>query len=103
MTEMQLTDRCEVQFVLPSAILCFFHVYEEHVGTYGFRVSRHVLTPALKTGCDRSVDPHAYVTIGNDIAVDRTWCRACAAVVAAESKRGHTPSSEDHPSNKEIT
>ncbi len=93
-----MNERAMIRFVIPSAIRCFFHVYEEPIGTYGFRVRRHVLaTPdphTIKTGCDRAVDSHAYVTIGNDIVVDRTWCRECAATVAAESRRGHTPDKE---------
>jgi hypothetical protein len=95
-----MNERAMVRFVIPSAIRCFFHVYEEHLGTYGFRVRRHVLaTPGpgqhtLALGCDRDVDPHEYVIIGNNITVDRTWCRTCAATVAAEARRGHTPDKE---------
>jgi hypothetical protein len=98
-----------IRHILPSAINCFFHVYEERIGTYGFRVLKHVLAcpaqyarlagdlrqtcgrPVMKTGCKRAVDPHAYVTVGNDIVVDRTWCKGCAAIVNEEMLRGHAP------------
>jgi hypothetical protein len=45
----------------------------------------------MKTGCKRAVDPHAYVTVGNDIIIDRTWCKTCAAIVHEEAQRGHAP------------
>lgn len=77
--------------VIPAAIRCFFHVYKERLGTYGFRVRRHVLTHSWKAGCDRIIFPEEPVTVGNNIVVDRTWCRSCAAAVDAESKRGHSP------------
>jgi hypothetical protein len=78
-------------YILPAAIRCFFHVYEERLGTYGFRVRRHVLISPEKTGCERVIDLNEHVTVGNDIIVDRTWCRSCVAAVDAESKRGHSP------------
>lgn len=88
----------EVRYVLPEAINCFFHIYEERVGTYGFRVLRHVLAcpgaytrPVMKTGCKRYVDQYTRVTVSNDIVIDRTWCRGCVAIIAEESLRGHSP------------
>lgn len=87
----------QVCYVIPSAINCFFHIYEETLGTYGFRVLRHVLgypgqhASVGKTGCDQDVDQHAYVTVSNDIVVDRTWCRACAATVDKEDRRRNSP------------
>jgi hypothetical protein len=90
------SDRTLIQYVLRSAIRCFFHVYEERVGTYDFRVLKHVLIyPGTArdpmTGCNRDVDPHEYVTVSNDIIVDSTWCRTCAAAVDKEALRGHSP------------
>lgn len=100
-----LTDPCDrvlVRYVIPSAINCFFHVYEERVGTYGLRILKHVLVcpgqyarPVMKTGCDRAIDQHEYVTVSNDIVVDRTWCKACADAIDEESKRGHSPTRLD--------
>jgi hypothetical protein len=54
-------------------------------------VRRHVLIRPGKTSCDRVIGPDEPVTVGNDIAVDRTWCTTCVAAVDAESKRGHSP------------
>lgn len=97
------SDRMMVRYILPSAIYCFFHVYEERIGTYGFRVLKHVLAcpgryarPVMKTGCKRVVDQYAYVTVGNDIVVDRSWCKDCVAVVNEEALRGHSPDIEIH-------
>ena len=89
--------RMRIRDVLPSAIRCFFHVYEEPIGKYGLLVLRHVLASGppqsgpLKTGCHWAVDPYDYVTVTNDIIVDRTWCKACTAVIDAEARRGHAP------------
>lgn len=83
-------------YILPAALRCFFHVYEEHLGTYGFRVRRHVLVGPETTGCERIVGPDEPVTVGNDFVVDRTWCRSCAAAVDAESKRRRSPSTRPH-------
>jgi hypothetical protein len=98
LTEMTIDpgNRVQVRYVIPSAICCFFHVYEEHVGTYGFSVLKHVLVyPEMKTGCDRDLDRYEYVAVSNDIVVDRTWCKACAATVDEESQRGHSPTRRD--------
>lgn len=84
-------------YILPTAIRCFFHVYEERLGTFEFRVRRHVLIGPGKTNCDRAVSPDEPVIVGNDIVVDRTWCKACAAAVDAESKRGHAPTKAPPP------
>ena len=100
LTEMTIApgNRTQVRYVIPSAIHCFFHVFEERVGAYGFSVLKHVLVypgqyaqPVMKTGCDRYLDGYEHVTVSNDIVVDRTWCKACAAVVDEESRRGHSP------------
>lgn len=96
------SERVMVRHVLPAAINCFFHVYEERLGRYGLRVLKHVLVfpdqyeyvrLEMKTGCDWIVAPYAYVTVTNDVVVDRTWCKTCATSIAAESKRGHSPNS----------
>jgi len=82
--------RAMVRHVLSTATRCFFHVLEEPVGTYALRVQRHVLTSAgrdARTGCDRSVDPLAFVTVTNQVVVDRSWCRTCADIVAEETRR----------------
>jgi hypothetical protein len=89
--------RVQIRFIIPSAIHCFFHVYEERIGTYGLRSIKHVLAypgqyaRVMKTGCRRTVGPHEYVSIGNDISVDRSWCRGCAEIVREETRRGHLP------------
>ena len=75
--------------VIPAALRCFFHVYEERLGTYGFRVLNHVLV--RPTSCDLDVGPHEYVAVGNDIVIDRTWCKTCVAAVDTEARRGHAP------------
>ena len=101
--------RVMARYVIPEAIQCFFHVYEERIGTYGFRVLKHVLvcpgqyaSSTMKTGCDRTLDQCAYVAVSNDIVIDRTWCMACAAAVGEESKRGHSPTKIlTSPSKKE--
>jgi hypothetical protein len=96
------------RYVLPPAIRCFFHVYEERIGTYGFRVLKHVLVypgnarPGMTTGCECDVHPHEYVIVSNNIVVDRTWCRACVAAVDRESRRGHSPTRRT-PAKEEIT
>lgn len=89
--------RMYVRDVLPSAIRCFFHVYEKPLGRYGLLVQRHVLVfpdqggRSLKTGCSCVVEPLDCVAVTNDIILDRSWCKACAEVVAAETRRGHAP------------
>lgn len=104
-------DRLMVRHVLPAAIRCFFHVYEEPLGNHAFGLMRHVLvapgSPAsiMKTGCERIMDPRDYVHVTNDIVVDRTWCMTCAAVVASEERRGHAPTPREvvRPLTKEVT
>jgi hypothetical protein len=92
------TNGVMVRYVLPSAIKCFFHVYEERLGRYGLSALRHVLAfpgqyarPVMKTSCNWIVDQYDYVTVTNDIVIDHTWCRTCVEAVAAESKRRHSP------------
>jgi len=104
----------QARHVLPSAIKCFFFVYEEHLGKYGLRVLKHVLVypqplapSELKTGCDWTLDPHDRVIVTSEVVVDRDWCRTCAAAVDAESRRrhGHTPNPQEEilqPLTKEI-
>lgn len=101
-------DRLMVQHVLPAAIRCFFHVYEEPIGNYALSVLRHVLVEPdsslkMKTGCQRVVDSHLHVTVTNDVVVDRAWCRTCAAVVAREALRGHAPTPLDQILARTVT
>jgi len=106
-------DRVQVRYVLPSAINCFFHVYEEPLGRYGLRVLRHVLmfpgshrAAILRTGCKQIVGPYDYVTVTySDLVTDHTWCRTCAAAVAAESNRranNRAPEEYVRPLTKEV-
>jgi hypothetical protein len=67
--------RVQARNMMPSALQCFLHVFEERVGTYGFLVVRHILISPLWTGCDRPIAPGALVQVGNDV-VDRSWCRS---------------------------
>lgn len=109
LTDPPLDHPVQVRYIIPEAIRCFFHVYEERVGTYGFSVLKHVLVypgqyarPMMNTGCDRALDRYEYVAVSNDIVIDRTWCKACAAAVEEESKRGHSPTKIlTSPSKKE--
>jgi hypothetical protein len=108
-------ERVMVRYVLPSAINCFFHVYEEHLGKYGLRVMRHVLVfpgryaqPVMKTGCNWIVDQYDFVTVTNDVVVDRSWCKTCATAVDTEVRRGHAPTPPEqirpvlHPLTREV-
>lgn len=81
----------KTRYILPAAIRCFFHVYEEHLGTYGFSVKKHVLVSPGKTVCGRDVGLDECVNVVNGVVVDRDWCRTCAAAVDTKERRGHAP------------
>ena len=92
----------KTRYILPSAIRCFFHVYAEHLGTYGFSVKKHVLVSPWKTACGRDVGLDEYVTVGNDAIIDRRWCRVCAAAVDAKMRHDHGPTESRTSSSLEI-
>ena len=94
----------KTRYIIPAAIRCFFHVYEERLGTYGFGVKKHVLLVSpRKTACGRDVGPDEYVTVGNgDIVVDRDWCLTCAAAVNSKLRRDQAPAERRPPPSQEI-
>lgn len=73
----------KIRFLLPSAINCWFHVYEEP--TRGFGVQRHILSERTKTACARLLTHDDTVLVGIPIVLDRTWCRTCAVAVVHDA------------------
>jgi hypothetical protein len=89
MTTPQRSEAMGLRFVIPAAIRCWFHVHEERVGRFGMQVQRHILaTPPRgsrilvdRTPCDRILSLDAEIIVPDRIALDRSWCRICAARV----------------------